>query len=138
MKRLDEGNFRTAWGGIASLSAALPVMWTEATRRGCSLSDIAKWMAEKPAELAGCGARKGKIAPGFDADFVVFDPEAEFVLTEDRLYQRHRVSPYLGQRLMGLAQQTYLRGNCIFSAGEFPGSPTGRELRRSPRDSRHS
>ena len=138
MKRLAEGNFRTAWGGIASLSAALPVMWTEARRRGCSLSDIARWMAEKPGELAGCDACKGKIAPGFDADFVVFDPEAEFVLTEDRLYQRHRVSPYLRHKLVGTVQQTYLRGNCIFSAGEFPGSPTGRELMRSPRDSRHS
>jgi len=138
MKRLDEGNFRTAWGGISSLSAALPVMWTEASRRGCTLSDIGRWMAEKPAELAGCGARKGKIAPGFDADFVVFEPEAEYVLTEDRLYQRHRVSPYLGHKFMGVVQQTYLRGNRVFSAGEFLGSPAGRELIRQPRDSRHS
>jgi allantoinase len=138
LKRLDEGIFRTAWGGISSLSVALPVMWTEAKHRNCSLGDIARWMSEKPAELAGCGTRKGKIAPGYDADFLVFEPEAEFVLTEDRLHQRHRVSPYLGHRLTGLVRQTFVRGNCVFSAGEFLGSPAGRELTRSPRDSRHS
>ena len=64
-----------------------------------ALTDIARWMAEKPAQLAGCEARKGRIAAGYDADFVVFDPEAEFTVTEDRLHQRHPVSPYLGEKL---------------------------------------
>jgi len=45
MKRLHEGSFRTAWGGIASLSVALPLMWTEASRRGFTLLDLARWMA---------------------------------------------------------------------------------------------
>jgi allantoinase len=97
MKRLVEGNFRTAWGGIASLSVALPVMYTEASHRGFSLIDIARWMSEAPAQLAGCHSHKGRLAPGFDADFVVFDPEREFVVSEDRLYYRHPVSPYLGE-----------------------------------------
>src|SRR5262249_32155012 len=44
MKRADEGSFQTAWGGIASLSIALPVMWTEASKRGFGLEAIAKWM----------------------------------------------------------------------------------------------
>jgi len=135
MKRLEEGSFRTAWGGIASLSVALPVMWTEASRRGFTLYDIARWMAEKPAQLAGCGARKGKIAAGFDADFVVFDPDAASTLTEDRLYYRHPVSPYLGHRLNGIVKQTYLRGRCVFSAGEFPGDPSGRECQSPQGDS---
>ena len=81
MKRLAEGNFRTAWGGIASFSMALPVMYTEASNRGFTLTDIARWMAEAPAKLAGCDQRKGRIAAGYDADFVVFDPEAEFMVS---------------------------------------------------------
>ena len=72
MKQLENGNFKTAWGGIASLSMALPVMWTDASQRGFTLRDIARWMAEGPAELAGYGSRKGRIAAGGDADFVVF------------------------------------------------------------------
>src|SRR5437588_710723 len=77
MKRLDEGNFKTAWGGISSLSVALPVIWTEASSRGFSLLDIAHWMEACPARLAGCHLRKGRIAAGYDADLVVFDPYSD-------------------------------------------------------------
>jgi allantoinase len=130
MKRLAEGNFRTAWGGIASLSIALPLMYTEARQRGFSLTDIARWMSEAPAKLAGCHTRKGRLAPGNDADFVVFDPEGEFVVCEDRLYYRHPVSPYLGEKLRGVVKATYLRGRKVFSDGQFPGDPLGVEHRR--------
>jgi allantoinase len=130
MKRLGERNFQTAWGGISSLSLVLPVMWTEAGGRGFTLMDIARWMAEGPARLAGCEGCKGRIAKDFDADFVVFEPEAEFIATEEHLPYRHRVSPYLGEKLRGVVKATYLRGNCVFADREFPGEPYGRELRR--------
>jgi allantoinase len=128
MKRLEEKNFKTAWGGIASLSLALPVMWTEASRRGFTLTDLTRWMAEAPARLAGCSARKGRIAVGCDADFVIFDPYTEFVVTDDRLYYRYPVSPYLGERLRGVVKATYLRGQPVFSDGKFPEEARGREL----------
>ena len=130
MKRLDERNFRTAWGGISSLSLALPVMWTEASGRGFTLIDIARWMAEGPARLAGCESHKGRLAKDFDADFVVFEPEAEFIAREEHLAYHHRVSPYLGERLRGVVKATYLRGKCAFADGKFPGEPGGREVRR--------
>ena len=130
MKLLDERNFQTAWGGISSLSLALPVMWTEANARGFTLIDIARWMAEGPARLIGCESQKGRIAKDFDADFVVLEPEAEFIATVEHLAYRHRLSPYLGERLRGAVRATYLRGNCVFADGEFPGQPAGRELQR--------
>jgi allantoinase len=130
MKRLSERSFRTAWGGIAGLSLALPVMWTEADDRGFTLTHVARWMAEGPARLAGCETRKGRIAKGFDADFVVFEPEAEFIAAEEHLHYRHRVSPYLGEKLRGVVKATYLRGDCIFSDGKFPGVAGGREFPR--------
>jgi len=129
MKQLENGNFKTAWGGIASLSMALPVMWTDASQRGFTLRDIARWMAEGPAELAGYGSRKGRIAAGCDADFVVFEPEAEFTVTPERLHYRHAVSAYMGEKLRGVVKATYLRGKRIFAEGKFPGEPTGREYR---------
>jgi allantoinase len=131
MKRLDEGNFRSAWGGIASLSLALPLMYTAASERGFSLQDIAHWMAEAPAKLAGCQQRKGRIAAGKDADFVIFDPLSEFEVSETLLHYRHAVSPYLGEKLRGKVQATYLRGNLVFKDGEFPGEPQGRECPRT-------
>jgi allantoinase len=129
MKRFGEGNFRTAWGGIASLSVALPVVWTEAQRRGFSLRDIARWMAGRPAGLAGC-TRKGRLDAGYDADLVVFDPEAEFKVTGDRLHHRHAVSPYLGEKMRGVVKRTYLRGVAVFQEGRFPGEARGRDFRR--------
>ncbi len=129
MKQLETGNFKTAWGGIASLSAALPVMWTDASRRGFTLRDIARWMAEGPAELAGCGSRKGGIAAGCDADLVVFEPEAEFTVAPERLHYRHAVSAYMGEKLRGVVKATYLRGKQVFAEGAFPGDPIGREYR---------
>jgi allantoinase len=84
-------------------------------------------MAAGPARLAGCDARKGRIAAGCDADFVVFEPDSEFIVTEDRLHYRHPVSPYLGETLRGVVKATYLRGNPVFAEGEFPGESGGRE-----------
>jgi len=130
MKKFAQGDFRAAWGGIASLSIALPVMNTEASKRGFSLSDVARWMAEAPAKLSGCDARKGRIAAGYDADFVLFEPESEFVVSEDRLHYRHPVSPYLGEKLRGVVKATYLRGKLVFRDGEFPGEAIGQEYQR--------
>lgn len=134
MKKLGERNFRTAWGGIASLSMALPVMWTEAQQRGFSLRDIVRWMSESPAELAGCSARKGRLATRYDADFVVFDPDAGFTVTADRLYQGQAVSPYIGERLRGVVKRTYLRGSLIFREGQFAAEAAGRELSSTLRE----
>jgi allantoinase len=128
MKRFAEGNFRTAWGGITGLSLALPVMYTEARARGFSLTDIARWMAEAPAKLAGCQLQKGKISAGYDADLVVFNEASEFLVTCERLHHRHSFSPYLDEKLKGEVKATYVRGRLVFADNAFHGKPEGREL----------
>ncbi|HEY5986623.1 MAG TPA: allantoinase AllB, partial [Streptosporangiaceae bacterium] len=79
MKALDSGDFGVAWGGISSLQLALPAVWTEAQRRGFTLRDVVAWMAGRPAQLAGL-RRKGRIAPGYDADFCMFAPDKAFTV----------------------------------------------------------
>ena len=130
MRRLDEGNFFTAWGGIASLAVAVSAMWTGAAARGFGLEDLARWMSAVPALLAGCADKKGKLAAGFDADFFVFDDAAEFVVSPERLFQRHAISPYLGEKLRGAVKRTYLRGECVFGEGKILGVTRGREIGR--------
>jgi len=129
MKGLEEGSFRTAWGGISSLSVALPLIWTEASRRGFTLIDIARWMAEGSARLTGCQARKGRIAAGCDADLVIFDQDKTFQVTPERLHYRYPLSPYLGETLRGVVKATYLRGRAVFTEGDFVGESSGREWR---------
>ena len=129
MKRRDDGRFNVAWGGIASLSTALPVMWTEAHARGFSLRDIARWMSGGPAALAGLRHHVGAIEAGKHANFVVFDPHAQFIVTEDVLHYRHKVSPYMGERLRGVVRETVLRGETVYRDGASTGDNIGREYR---------
>jgi len=129
MKRLDVGKFNEAWGGIASLSVALPVMWTDCVRRGFALGDLARWMSAAPAALAGLSGRVGALKAEADANFVVFDDAAEFVVKEDGLHYRHKISPYMGERLRGVVRETYLRGERVFGEGTFGEMPRGREYR---------
>jgi allantoinase len=138
MKHLGQGDFRSAWGGIPGVSLALPLMWTEASCRGFSLVDIARWMAEGPAKLAGIGDRKGRLAVGFDADMVVFDPDAEWTVTPIELQYRHAISPYLGERLKGKVSMTFLRGECVYKQGSFPSTPAGREYTRKALTAHHN
>ncbi|HKS43971.1 MAG TPA: allantoinase AllB [Amycolatopsis sp.] len=124
LKRFDTGDFGQAWGGISGLQLGLPAVWTEARRRGFTLSDVVRWMAERPAGLAGlCG--KGTIEPGRDADLCVFAPEEEFVVDAKSLRHRNPVSAYHGRRLTGVVRSTWLRGREIEQAD-------GRLLRRMP------
>jgi allantoinase len=103
------GSFATAWGGIASLQLGLPLVWTEARRRGYQLGDVVRWMAGNPARLARLAA-KGAIAVGFAADLVHFASDAWFTVDPHRLAHRHPVSPYAGRRLTGVVRDTWLSG----------------------------
>jgi allantoinase len=124
LKRFDTGDFGLAWGGIASLEIGLPVVWTEARRRGSSLTDVVRWMAERPARLAGLEG-KGRIAQGCDADFCVFAPDEVAVIDPHRLHHRHPITPYSGRSLAGVVRSTWLRGQEL--AGD---EPSGRLLTR--------
>lgn len=128
MKRMEEGRFDLAWGGIASLSVALPVIWSECHSRGLALDDLIRWMSSAPAGLAGIGDQAGALLPGRSANFVVFDPNATFEIELDKLHYRHTVSPYLGETLHGVVHATYLRGKAVFQNGSVTGASQGREL----------
>jgi allantoinase len=130
MKHLDSGDFLKAWSGIPSLQLSLSVTWTGARDRGYTLDQVAAWMARAPAQLVGL-SRKGRIDVGYDADLVVFHPDTEFTVGADLLHARHAVTPYLGRRLYGVVERTYLRGTQIFGRGQAEGlRPHGRLLAR--------
>jgi allantoinase len=131
MKGREEGRWDLAWGGIASLGLALPVLWTAMARRGIGIEKLGQWMAAAPAGLAGLSGRKGTLAAGADADFVVFNPDAEWTVTEKHLHFRHKLSPYLGAKLQGQVLETWLRGEQVYDANHFVGNARGRELVRS-------
>ena len=124
LKRLDTGDFATAWGGIASLQLGLPAVWTAARARGVPLTEVVTWMSTRTAALAGL-TRKGALTPGRDADLCAFAPDDRFVVDAAALAHRNPVSAYHGQRLTGVVRRTWLRGIPI------TGGPSGRLLSRA-------
>ena len=128
LKGIERGDFVTAWGGIASLQLGLPVVWTDARRRGLSLEHVARWMCTAPARLAGLDGVKGALATGHDADFVLFDPDATGTVDPAALFHRHPITPYAGMSLNGRVHTTILRGDIIYEQGALRGVPRGRQL----------
>jgi allantoinase len=130
MKLPEEGDFLRAWGGTASLQLSLPAIWTEASARGYAVSHVARWLCEGPTRLAGLDRRKGAIAVGCDADFVIWDPNEKFRVDPVGLHHRHKITPYAGRELKGVVDTTFLRGRKIFERREFCAAPVGHVLLR--------
>jgi allantoinase len=124
MKLVEGGDFATAWGGISSLQLAPWVAWTEAKRRGFGLPDLARWMAEQPARLAGLAA-KGHIREGADADFAIVAPDASFVVDPATLRHKNHLTPYAGRTLRGVVRTTILHGDVVWPPGPDGQVPTG-------------
>ncbi|HEU0182081.1 MAG TPA: amidohydrolase family protein, partial [Agromyces mariniharenae] len=125
LKLAGHGDFAEAWGGIASLQLGLPVVWTEARRRGIPLARVVEWMSAAPARRVGLGG-KGAIAAGYAADLAVVAPDATFTVDAAALEHRHPITPYDGRVLAGVVRATYLAGMPV-----DPTDPRGRLLRRA-------
>jgi len=120
-------------GSIALLSSmplSLSATWSEAHARGRTLSEVTEWMCRAPSRLAGL-ARKGQIEVGYDADLVLFDSDAEFQVDSTSLEPTEQWTPFLGRRLRGVVERTYLRGIQIYARGSAWGSPHGKLVARA-------
>ena len=130
LKLPETGDFENAWGGIASLQLGLASVWSEAGRRGFNIRDIARWMSHAPAELLGMSGRCGVIQPGARADLVSWRPSHRFEVMAEDLLQRHPLTPYLGQTLYGVVEDTWVRGHHVLHDGVPSDAPCGSILLR--------
>lgn len=112
LKKKETGEFAEAWGGISSVQLLLPILWTEARKRGFSLLDVVRWLGEGPSQFARI-SNKGRLAAGYDADFSIFAPEETFVVDVAKLEHRNPITPYHGHELAGVVRNTWLRGEKI-------------------------
>jgi len=120
------GDFARSWGGIASLELSLSAVWT-VDRRQSTVDTLARWMSDAPAALAGL-SRKGRIAEGYDADFVIWDPDIEWTVDPARLRQRHKLTPYANRTLRGRVRATYVRGVEVWDGARLRQANTGQLL----------
>jgi len=126
LKKKETGDFMQAWGGISSIQFALPILWTATEKRNCNITNMALWLSENPAKLIGKQNKKGQIAAGYDADLVIWNEKSEFRLEESMILHKHRLTPYLGEKLKGVINQTILSGEVVFDRGNFTSPPQGK------------
>jgi allantoinase len=128
LKHIDTGDIEKAWGGISALQFGISLIWTEAKERGFTLIDIARLMSSETAKFAGLDAVKGEIKVGHHADFLVFDPNVEFTITNEMIKHRHNITPYAGRSVTGQVQHTFVRGHHVYQQDQFINAPIGRPL----------
>lgn len=125
-----------AWGGINGIQLTLPLLLDEGARRGVDVAQLSRLLSGNPARLAGLGDRKGRVAPGFDADLVLVRPDAPWTLRADHLHSRHPWSPFLGHRFSHRVETVWRRGERLVEGGDLlpgvagglwqrPGQPAG-------------
>lgn len=127
---MKQGDYLASWGGISSLQLALPALWTAAKKRQVSLTQIAQWLCTAPTRLAGTHTYKGKIAKGYDADLVVWNPEQSFTVIPENLQHKHPITPYANETLDGVVLQTYLKGVKVYEEGVYTAPPQGENILR--------
>lgn len=128
LKHIDTGDIEKAWGGISALQFGISLIWTEAKERGFSLIDIARLMSSETAKFAGLDSVKGAIKVGNHADFLVFDPNTQFTITNEMIKHRHNITPYAGRKVIGQVEHTFVRGHHVYQQDQFINSPKGRPL----------
>jgi len=134
-KKKGEHDIWQAWGGIAGIQATLPVLLTGGVHaRGLSLERVADLTATAPAKLFGLYPRKGAIAIGGDADFVLVDTQRTWTFSPEQLQTRSGISPYLGRAFRGANVRTIVRGRTVFADGEVVGEAGwGKLVKPEPR-----
>lgn len=122
-KALGLPSFATVANGCTGIEARLPVLYTLGVAEGrLSLRRFADVFSTWPADIFGLGHRKGRIAPGYDADMVMIDPESRRTMSPASDYGDIGYNVYSGMELTGWAQTTVYRGRVAVQDGVFLGA----------------
>ncbi len=134
-KTLGRDDFSKIPNGAPGIETRMSLVYDGGVRQGrISLNRWVELTSTSPARLFGLFPRKGTIAPGSDADIVVFDPEKHMTLTAASLHMKVDYSPYEGRRVQGVSETVVSRGTVIIDNGRFVGRPgAGEFLKRATR-----
>ena len=121
----SDANFFKVWGGISGVQHLLPLLLD----LGLDTDLIARVTAANVAERFRIAPRKGSLAIGADADFSLVDLAAEETITADSLQYRHKHSPYVGRRVRGVVQHTFLRGRPVVYNKRLTGAKLGQLIK---------
>lgn len=130
-KDAGRGDFTKIPGGLPGVEARGELVYSfGVTTRKISLATMCKVLSENPSKLYGMFPRKGVIAPGADADIVVYDPQADHILRAEDMVSRAGYTPYEGFVIHGSVSQVWLRGKLMVENGHVIGEQEGQYIVR--------
>ena len=134
-KQLGKDDFSKIPNGAPGIETRMSLTYDGGVAAGrISVNRWVELTSTSPAKLFGLFPKKGTIAPGSDADIVVFDPEAETVLSAESLHMNVDYNPYEGRRVKGVTETVLSRGEVVVEKRQFTGTAgRGRFLRRKSR-----
>jgi dihydropyrimidinase len=134
-KRLGESDFSKIPNGAPGIETRMSLVYDGGVRTGrISLNRFVELTSTSPAKIFGLFPRKGTIAPGSDADLVVFDPNRAITLAANTLHMNVDYNPYEGRQVTGAADTVLSRGRLVIEDGRFVGrAGCGSFLKRAPR-----
>jgi dihydropyrimidinase len=134
-KTIGEGDFSKIPNGAPGIETRMSLVYDGGVRTGrISLNRFVELTSTSPAKIFGLFPRKGTIAPGSDADIVVFDPERTIRLSARTLHMKVDYNPYEGREVTGATDTVVSRGRVIVDGGTFTGrTGAGAFLKRRTR-----
>jgi len=134
-KALGRDDFSKIPNGAPGIETRMSLVYDGGVRTGrISLNRFVELTSTSPAKIFGLFPRKGTIAPGSDADIVIFDPEKKVRLSQKTLHMNVDYSPYEGREVMGVTDTVISRGRVIIDGGKFVGrAGSGSFIKRASR-----
>lgn len=118
IKELESGDFQKAWGGIAGLQFLLSGSWT-ALKNTIDLAAFIPLLTSHPARFLGLDHEIGHLKEGYQANITIWNPEGNFIVTQDIIEHKHKATPYEGLSLSGQVHSTMVNGQWVLSNGIF-------------------
>ncbi|MCL2663424.1 MAG: amidohydrolase family protein [Oscillospiraceae bacterium] len=120
-KDRGKDDFTKTPNGVMGVENLYPYMLSQANKGILSFERVVELCTANPAKIFGIAEKKGEIAPGKDADIVLYDPTKEFTISQKNMHSTIDYTIWEGTKLKGYPVRTYSRGNLIYKNGEFLG-----------------
>ena len=131
-KQQGAADFTKCPSGAPGVEERLSLIYSEGVaKERLTMPQLVRLLCSEPARIAGLYPQKGSLACGTDADLVIFDPEKEWTLTQEKMHGAGDYTCYEGMKIRGAVERVLLRGKTIVKDGQFQGREgDGRYLKR--------